>query len=73
LIANEGFTREIAQQVIASGEADAVGFGKDIISSPDLQHRFKRNIELNPYGVATFFTCDEKEQAKGYTDYRSIG
>jgi len=73
LIANEGFTRETAQQVIASGEADAVAFGKDIISNPDLPHRFKRNIELNPYDVATFFKCDEKGPAKGYTDYPRMG
>lgn len=73
LIANEGFTRETAQQVIANGEADAVAFGKDIISNPDLQHRFKLNIELNPYDVSTFFKCDEAGPAKGYTDYPKLG
>ena len=39
-IANEGFTKETAEQVINSGEADAVAFGKLIIANPDLPKRF---------------------------------
>ena len=39
-IANEEFTRETAQQVLAAGEADAVAFGKEFIANPDLPRRF---------------------------------
>ncbi|MFX8620606.1 alkene reductase, partial [Acinetobacter baumannii] len=35
-IANEGFTVETADQVLAAGEADAVAFGKAFIANPDL-------------------------------------
>jgi 2,4-dienoyl-CoA reductase-like NADH-dependent reductase (Old Yellow Enzyme family) len=64
-IANEGFTKESAEQVLAAGEADAVAFGKLFISNPDLPERFKRNAHLNPPDPTTFYA----EGAKGYTDY----
>ncbi|MGE3930456.1 MAG: alkene reductase, partial [Hyphomonadaceae bacterium] len=36
LIANEGFTRESAEAILARGDADAVAFGKSFIANPDL-------------------------------------
>lgn len=68
-IANEGFTRESAQQVISAGEADAVAFGKLFIANPDLPERFRRNTVLNTPQSETFYAKD----AKGYTDYPAIG
>lgn len=69
LIANEGFGLETAQQVIAAGEADAIAFGKDFISNPDLPHRLKLDMALNPYDTSTFYTYGDEGPAKGYTDY----
>jgi len=72
LIANEGFNRETAEQVIAAGEADAVAFGKDFISNPDLPRRLQLNVPLNPYHTDTFYGYGQQEPAAGYTDYPSL-
>ncbi len=64
-IANEGFTKETANEVISNGEADAVAFGKLFIANPDLVQRFKLNTELNAPNPSTFYAKGEE----GYTDY----
>jgi len=69
LIANEGFNRETAQQVHDAGEADAVSFGKDFISNPDLPRRLQLNADLNPFHVETFYGYGLQDPAAGYTDY----
>jgi 2,4-dienoyl-CoA reductase-like NADH-dependent reductase (Old Yellow Enzyme family) len=73
LIANEGFNRESAQQVIAAGEADAVAFGKDFIANPDLVRRLQLNVALNPYDTATFYGYGLPDPKVGYTDYPCWG
>lgn len=72
LIANEGFNRETARQVIAAGEADAVSFGKDYISNPDLVRRLQLNVPLNPYHPETFYGAGLPDPKAGYTDYPSL-
>ncbi|ARG98363.1 alkene reductase [Legionella micdadei] len=62
---NNGYTREMAIEAIASGYADLVAFGKPYIANPDLVERFKQNAPLNQADSATFYGGD----AKGYTDY----
>jgi len=64
-IANEKFTKETAEQVIAAGEADAVAFGQLFIANPDLPKRFAANAALNAPDGSTFYAPG----AKGYTDY----
>lgn len=64
-IANENFTRETAEQVIAAGEADAVAFGKLIIANPDLVERFRQKAPLNAPQPETFYASGPK----GYVDY----
>ena len=68
LIANEKFTRESAQEIIAKGEADAVAFGVQFIANPDLPKRFEANAPLNQPDFSTFYGDTEK----GYTDYPSL-
>lgn len=68
-IANEAFTPETAQQVLAAGEADAVAFGKEFIANPDLPRRFAEKAPLNPQDKTTFYS----DGAKGYTDYPALG
>ncbi len=70
LIANEGFNLETAQQVIAGGEADAIAFGKDFISNPDLPRRLKLGLALTPYDTSTFYEYSDGRPAEGYTDYQ---
>lgn len=67
-IANEAFTFDSAQQVLASGEADAVAFGKLFLANPDLPRRFRLKAALNEWQAATFYS----EGAAGYTDYPAL-
>jgi len=45
IIANEGLTKETAEKVILAGDADAVSFGKDFISNPDLVRTLKLDAD----------------------------
>jgi 2,4-dienoyl-CoA reductase-like NADH-dependent reductase (Old Yellow Enzyme family) len=67
-IANERFTQETANQVLAAGEADAVGFGVAFLANPDLPARFRENAPLNEPDKSTFYAPG----AKGYTDYPAL-
>ena len=67
-IANEKFTYESATQAVASGEADAVAFGKLFIANPDLPRRFELRAALNEPKVPQFYSGG----AEGYTDYPSL-
>jgi len=64
-IANEGLTREEAEQLLACGEADAVSFGVLFIANPDLPERFLLNAALNEPQPDTFFSGG----VAGYMDY----
>jgi N-ethylmaleimide reductase len=60
-----GFTGESANAAIASGQADAIAFGRIFISNPDLPRRLARGFPITPYNRATFYGGEEA----GYTDY----
>ncbi len=64
-VANEKFTRESGNAVLAAGEADAVAFGVPFIANPDLPARFRLGAPLNDADSTTFYAPG----AKGYTDY----
>ena len=67
-VANEGFSREDAEAVVAAGEADAVAFGKLFLANPDLPRRFSLGAPLNPWNAETFYT----DGPAGYTDYAAL-
>jgi 2,4-dienoyl-CoA reductase-like NADH-dependent reductase (Old Yellow Enzyme family) len=67
-IANEKLDKQAAQQVLDSGHADAIAFGKDYISNPDLVRRLQIDAPLNPWNAATFYAPAEE----GYTDYPAL-
>src|SRR6266436_2609159 len=67
-IANEQFTFETANEVLAKGEADAVAFGKLFIANPDLPRRFAENAPLNQPGPTTFYS----HGPEGYIDQTSL-
>jgi 2,4-dienoyl-CoA reductase-like NADH-dependent reductase (Old Yellow Enzyme family) len=67
-IANEKFTQQTAEQVIAAGEADAVAFGQLFIANPDLPERFATGAPLNAPNTSTFYAPG----AEGYTDYPTL-
>ena len=67
-IANESFTPETAEQVLAAGEADGVAFGKLFIANPDLPRRLARGATLNQWNSETFYGGEQR----GYTDYPEL-
>ncbi len=67
-IANEGFNQASAEQALKDGVADAVSFGKDFISNPDLVERLRTGAPLNAWDATTFQGSD----AHGYTDYPAL-
>ena len=67
-IANEQLTKDSAEQLVKSGKADAVAFGKWFIANPDLPIRLKANAPLNAARPETFY----HPGAEGYTDYPSL-
>ena len=67
-IVNEGFTAETAEAIVASGEADAVAFGKLFISNPDLPARLQAGAPLNPWIAETFYSPGPE----GYVDYPAL-
>ena len=68
LLLNAGYDRQKAEEVIKSGVADAVSFGKLYISNPDLPQRFASNAPLADADQNYFYGGNEK----GYIDYSSI-
>lgn len=67
-IANNGYTRDMAIEAIASGRADAVAFGRAFISNPDLVQRLQTNAPLAKAHSNTFYSPGPE----GYTDYPSL-
>ena len=67
-IVNEGFTRETAEQALATNDADAVAFGKLFIANPDLPRRLARKTSLNQWNTDTFYSGGQQ----GYVDYPQL-
>ena len=67
-IANNGYTRERAEQALRQQQADLIAFGRAFIANPDLPARLARNAALNEPDPATFYGGGEA----GYTDYPTL-
>lgn len=65
-IANMGLSRADAMKLLASGQADAVSFGKAYIANPDLYERLVQNVALNEL---IFENMIGSQTAAGYIDY----
>jgi N-ethylmaleimide reductase len=65
LITAGGFDGASAEAAVASGNVDAIAFGRTFIANPDLPERIRKNALLTPYDRATFYGGD----VAGYTDY----
>lgn len=64
-IASGGLDRAKAEQLLASGAADLVAFGRPVLANPDFVERLRQNAPQNAPDFSTFYTPGEK----GYTDY----
>lgn len=67
-IANEKMTKQSAQQLVESGEADAVAFGQLFIANPDLPRRLQLDAPLNEPRPETFY----HPSPEGYIDYPAL-
>lgn len=68
LIGNCGYTQQTAERAIVEKKADAIAFGRDFISNPDLVARFAHGWELNPPADMSVWYSSGEE---GYTDFPS--
>lgn len=68
LIAAGGYTKETAASTLAAGNADAIAFGRDFISNPDLPRRLAQDAPLNEADPETFYGRTDE----GYIDYPSL-
>lgn len=64
-IANERFTKESANALLASGGADAIAFGIPFIANPDLPERLQQDAPWNEPHPETFYGSGPV----GYLDY----
>ncbi|WP_025733661.1 alkene reductase [Carnimonas nigrificans] len=62
---NQDYTLEEAQQVVQSGGADFIAFGRRFISNPDLVTRFKEGLPLADDNISTWYS----QTKEGYIDY----
>ncbi|HEU0101219.1 MAG TPA: alkene reductase [Mycobacteriales bacterium] len=69
---NSGFsvdsTLETAQELVDTGAADLVAFGRAFLANPDLVERLRLGAPLNAPDAATFYGGG----AAGYTDYPAL-
>ena len=65
---NNGYTRRMAMEVVASGAADLVAFGKPFIANPDLGRRLREDAPLNRLDTTRLYGGG----AQGYVDYPTL-
>jgi len=64
LLSSEGYTKDTAEEAVASGAADLIAFGRAYTANPDLVERFRNGRELDYPDPLTFYAGG----AKGYID-----
>jgi N-ethylmaleimide reductase len=65
---NNGYQRQMAVDIVASGAADLVSFGRPFIGNPDLVRRLREDAPLAAFDKKTLYGGD----ARGYTDYPTL-
>jgi N-ethylmaleimide reductase len=62
---NNGYQRQMAEEIVAGGAADLVSFGRPFIANPDLVRRLREGAPLAAFDRKTLYGGG----ARGYTDY----
>jgi N-ethylmaleimide reductase len=62
------YDRDTAEQAVAEGRADLVGFARRYLANPDLPERFRVGAAFNEGDHATYYGGG----AEGYTDYPTL-
>jgi len=65
---NNGYQRQMALDIVASGAADLVSFGRPYIANPDLVRRLREDAPLATLDKSTLYGGG----AKGYVDYPTL-
>ena len=65
MILNGGFDADTAAAFIASGQADAISFGRPFIANPDLVRRMREGLPLAQANMDYAYVGEER----GYVDY----
>jgi N-ethylmaleimide reductase len=65
---NNGYSRDLALDTVASGKADLVAFGRPFISTPDLVRRLRDDKPLNELRADKLYGGG----AEGYIDYPAL-
>lgn len=65
LMVNDSYDAAEASEVITTGVASTVSFGRDFIANPDLVEKMSAGLELTKFDHKTLYTPG----AKGYVDY----
>jgi N-ethylmaleimide reductase len=65
IIINGGLDKAKAEEAFAAGYADLASFGSSFLANPDLPHRLRGGLALNPPKADLFFAGGEL----GYIDY----
>lgn len=68
LILNSDYDVALAEAALASGEADAIAFGRPFIGNPDLVERIRSGAEWAADNPQTWYSPG----AEGYTDYPAL-
>ncbi|MBF3223780.1 alkene reductase [Pseudomonas aeruginosa] len=68
LIYSGMYTKARAEEALARGWADLIGFGRPFIANPDLPYRLEHDLALADGDRSTYFGGG----AAGYTDYPSL-
>ncbi|QDH13194.1 alkene reductase [Formicincola oecophyllae] len=79
LVLNGNYDFQKAEQVVGTGKADAISFGRPFIANPDLVKRFEKLAQGQTANVAesdkkTWYGefLPREEQSLGYTDYPTM-
>jgi len=67
LVLNSDFDGDRARAALASGQADAISFGRGFLANPDLPFRIRNGIALAPDHMESWYT----RGPQGYIDYPS--
>jgi len=68
VLANNSYTRDIAEGAVRSGTVDFVSFGRPYIGTPDLAERFEQGVPLNPDATYDAY-WDSSKGPVGYIDF----
>jgi N-ethylmaleimide reductase len=69
IITNGGYDKPKGNEVLSSGDADLVSYGKLFLANPDLPQRFQIDADLNTPDPKTFYGLGDQDVEKGYIDY----